>query len=240
MIRVFRAKRVDGIILAPTKISKAEVERLVDENYPLVTFDRYFPELPVPYVIVDNERSSYDLVRRLIAKGCRKIAVVTTNPHLRTMDMRRDPGTERSRAAVGDEPSGSGFRRVQKRIAVLDRRACPMWTDSFYDDFALEAFRYCYEKDRHHAGTGCAYPRNAGHAGAGARHERGTPRDRRQAVRLLLARIRSGGETSSQGESLVLPANSVGTDAARRLAWRGIRLKRKPKINRPMKKLIMA
>ena len=44
MIRLFKAKQVDGIIVAPTKVSKIEIQNLVKEGYPLVLFDRYFPE----------------------------------------------------------------------------------------------------------------------------------------------------------------------------------------------------
>lgn len=219
MIRVFRAKRVDGIILAPTKISKAEVERLVDENYPLVTFDRYFPELPVPYVIVDNEQSSYDLVRRLIAKGCRKIAVVTTNPHLRTMDMRREGyvrALSEAGLAVGDELYAEvAFAGYEKRIdAVLDRlfERVPDVDGFFFTThiLALEAFRYCYEKGIDiNAGYGlcCIHEMPAMRVLAPGMSVARMPIAEigRQAVQLLLARIRSGGETSSQGESLVLP-----------------------------------
>ena len=43
MIRLFKAKQVDGIIVAPTKVSKIEIQNLVKEGYPLVLFDRYFP-----------------------------------------------------------------------------------------------------------------------------------------------------------------------------------------------------
>ena len=90
MIRLFRSKKVDGMIIAPTKISKREISRLVESRYPVLLFDRYFPEMRVNYVIINNEESSYKLVRHLIDKGFRKIAIITTNPHLLTMDMRRE------------------------------------------------------------------------------------------------------------------------------------------------------
>lgn len=88
ILRMFRAKGVDGIILAPTKDSKVEIERLIKNNFPLVMFDRFFPELDANYVIVDNKESSYQLTRHLINKGCRNIALITTNPHLTTMGHR--------------------------------------------------------------------------------------------------------------------------------------------------------
>lgn len=90
ILRMFRSKGVDGIILAPTKYSKVEIERLIKEKFPLVTFDRFFPELPASYIIIDNQESSYKLIKHLIDQGCKNIALVTTNPHLTTMSNRTD------------------------------------------------------------------------------------------------------------------------------------------------------
>ena len=88
VIRTLKSKQVDGIIIAPTKKSKAEIEILIKEEYPVVTFDRFFPDLPLNSIIIDNEESSYKLVRHLINQGRKNIAILTTNPHLTTMDMR--------------------------------------------------------------------------------------------------------------------------------------------------------
>ena len=35
MIRLFKAKQVDGIIVAPTKVSKIEIQNLIKEGYPI-------------------------------------------------------------------------------------------------------------------------------------------------------------------------------------------------------------
>lgn len=90
IIRMFRSKGVDGIILAPTKRSKVEIERLIKEKFPLVTFDRFFSELQASYIIIDNKESSYKLTKHLIQKGCKNVALITTNPHLATMGHRVD------------------------------------------------------------------------------------------------------------------------------------------------------
>lgn len=90
MIRLFRGRQVDGLIIAPTKISKVEIQNMVDEGYPLVLFDRYFPEMKSDYVIIDNEKASYELVCKMIEKGAKKIAILTTNPYPQTINMRHD------------------------------------------------------------------------------------------------------------------------------------------------------
>lgn len=59
MIRLFRAKQVDGIIMVPTKHSKFEIKRLMQDKYPFVVlFDRYFSDFQTNYVIIDNENCS--------------------------------------------------------------------------------------------------------------------------------------------------------------------------------------
>lgn len=90
MIQAFRAKKVDGMIIAPTKISKKEIVKLLKDNFPVTLFDRFWPELNISHVIINNEESCYRLTRKLIRRGHRKIALVTTNPHLLTMNMRRE------------------------------------------------------------------------------------------------------------------------------------------------------
>lgn len=90
VIQMFKSKGVDGIIIAPTKRSKVEIERLMSERFPLVTFDRYFPELQTSYIIIDNKESSYKLTKHLISKGCKNIALITTNSHLTTMGERSE------------------------------------------------------------------------------------------------------------------------------------------------------
>lgn len=155
MIRLFKAKQVDGIILAPTKISKNETMQLLNESFPFVLFDRYFPEMQTNYVIIDNEDCSYNLVNHLIDKGYRKIAVITTNPHLRTMNMRRE-GYARALMEANIQVDLDLYGEVtyvnyeENIFKVLDRIIghVPDVDGFFFTThiLALEAFRYFHEK----------------------------------------------------------------------------------------------
>ena len=155
MIRLFRSKKVDGMIIAPTKISKREINRLVDSHYPVLLFDRYFPEMHVNYVIINNEESSYKLVRHLIDKGFRKIAIITTNPHLLTMDMRREGyANALSDAHIRINPDLYGevtYVNYQENIySTMDRifSAVPDVDAFFFTThiLAIEALRYFYDR----------------------------------------------------------------------------------------------
>lgn len=82
------SKQVDGIILAPSKRTNRGISRLIENNYPFVLIDRYFPDFSTRYIIVNNDESSFDLVHRLFLRGARKIALLFTEEHTRVMQMR--------------------------------------------------------------------------------------------------------------------------------------------------------
>jgi len=154
IIRLFKAKRVDGIILAPTKRSKVEVQRLIDEGYPLTTIDRYFPELNASYVIINNRDSCYMLTKHLINKGCKKIALLTTNSYLTTMSQRRE-GVEDALRESGlqldprlyGEVDFAGYEKNIHRVLNSIFTEVPDVDGFFFTThiLALEAFQYFYE-----------------------------------------------------------------------------------------------
>lgn len=155
IIRMFKAKRVDGIIMAPTKRSKVEVQRLIDDGYPLTTIDRYFPELDASYTIINNRDSCYMLTKHLINKGCKKIALLTTNSYLTTMSQRRE-GVEDALRESGlqldprlyGEVDFSGYEQNVHRVLNNIFTEVPDVDGFFFTThiLALEAFQYYYEK----------------------------------------------------------------------------------------------
>ena len=107
------------------------------------------------YIIIDNEGSSYELVKKMIDNGSSKIAIITTNPHLRTMNMRRE-GYARAliEANLPVDPDLYGevtFVDYEKNVfKTLDQifSKVPDVDGFFFTThiLALEAFRYFYEK----------------------------------------------------------------------------------------------
>ena len=155
MIRLFRSKKVDGMVIAPTKISDREIVALANDRYPLVLFDRYFPDLNINHVIIDNEKSSSMLVRHLVEKGYRKIALITTNPHLFTVNKRREGYVNTlSDAGIHVDPNLYGevpYINYKENIkTTLDRifETVPD-VDAFFfatHILAIEAFQYFHDK----------------------------------------------------------------------------------------------
>jgi LacI family transcriptional regulator len=88
-IRVFNAKLVDGLIVAPTSGDHTFLKKLLNRNSPVVFIDRK-PQgyCPGNCVLVDNIEGAYKAVSMLIKKGHSKIGVITGLPGLTTSEER--------------------------------------------------------------------------------------------------------------------------------------------------------
>jgi DNA-binding LacI/PurR family transcriptional regulator len=64
---------VDGPLDVPA------LRRLVDRGFPLVLIDRYFPDLPVDAVTMDNISGGFQAVEHLIQRGYRRIGYIGTD-----------------------------------------------------------------------------------------------------------------------------------------------------------------
>ena len=222
MIRLFKAKQVDGIILAPTRLSEIEVQALQAEQYPLVLFDRYFPHLHTNFIIIDNEGSSYELVSRMIAKGASKIAIITTNSYLHTMSLRRE-GYARAMADAGLDATSELYGEVKfanyevEINGILDKifETVPAVDGFFFTThiLALEAFRYFSEHGidiNKGFELGCIHSISAFRALAPNMHIAKMPVEEigHHAVRILLKDIRAkqaGKQLINDVEQFVIP-----------------------------------
>ena len=77
-IKVFNAKSVDGLIVAPASGDHSFLKKLLNRNSPIVFVDRK-PQgyCPGDCILVDNVKGAYNAVSLLIKKGHSKIGVIT-------------------------------------------------------------------------------------------------------------------------------------------------------------------
>ena len=75
IINMFAGKRVDGMVISPD--SNDIADSIKDISCPMVAIDRKVLKNICDSVYVDKERSTYDIVQYLYAKGHRSIALVT-------------------------------------------------------------------------------------------------------------------------------------------------------------------
>ena len=77
LIKAFRERQVDGYIIAPSPGIEKDIQALIDENYPTIIFDRYFPDVRSNIIIVDNFGGAYNAICHLIQNQFKKIAFIT-------------------------------------------------------------------------------------------------------------------------------------------------------------------
>ena len=156
LIQMLKSKQVDGIIVAPTKVSRKGIDILTKDSLPFVLVDRYYPNVPTNYVIVNNSQSSYDLVYHIGKKGAKKIVLLTTDVHLYVMKQR----IEGYRKALRDLNLSNDLSleifvdRQNYRVDIVDKldylfSELPDVDGFFFSThyLALEAIRYFIERN---------------------------------------------------------------------------------------------
>jgi DNA-binding LacI/PurR family transcriptional regulator len=77
---LLRARRagVNGLIVYPVDgfANAAHFERIRQEGLPLVMVDRYYPMIPTDVIVPDNVDAGYQVTKRLIQQGHRRIGIV--------------------------------------------------------------------------------------------------------------------------------------------------------------------
>lgn len=88
-VRMLNQRQVDGFLITPTPGMRAEINMLASQHKPLVLMDRYFPDLAVPHVVVDNYNGAQMAMKHLLGKGYKRIAFVTIRLDQVQMHQRR-------------------------------------------------------------------------------------------------------------------------------------------------------
>jgi DNA-binding LacI/PurR family transcriptional regulator len=97
-------RRVDGIISFPDRRVMKIYKKILDRQIPLIQIFRSIPELPCPFIKVDNLRGTYDAARYLLGKGIEHIGF------LKYMNPKFEEAADR-------------YRGYQKAMAEWDRKA---------------------------------------------------------------------------------------------------------------------
>ena len=79
-IRILETRKVDGMLICPVGKESKHISKLAEQNIPIVTVDRYFPELKLSYVVSDNYNGSIQAINHFAEKGHRRIAFIQGIP----------------------------------------------------------------------------------------------------------------------------------------------------------------
>lgn len=81
-------RQVDGFIIVPSEGCNEDIKILVQKEVPVVLVDRFLPELPTNYIVLDNYKAAYDAVNHFVAKGYKKPALIAYKSSLIHMQER--------------------------------------------------------------------------------------------------------------------------------------------------------
>ncbi len=78
------SKQVDGLIVSLSLGNGELLQKLQKKNFPVVQIDRSVPGSDYPAVMIDNKKSSFEIVEYLINAGHQRIAHITGDLHTAT------------------------------------------------------------------------------------------------------------------------------------------------------------
>lgn len=85
MINVLKSRQVDGFIIVPTEDGEEHINSLLKTKMPVVLLDRFFPNLPISHIVVNNYHASFEATNLLLESGCKNVALVIYDnklPHM--------------------------------------------------------------------------------------------------------------------------------------------------------------
>lgn len=88
LIDVFSNRQVDGLIISPPEDAEVQLTALLKQRIPFVLIDRYYPEIPVSYVALDNFVSAYQATEHILTSGCQHPCMINYHTSLFNMKER--------------------------------------------------------------------------------------------------------------------------------------------------------
>lgn len=118
-IETILSRRVDGIVVAPAKGRKnVQLFREISRSgIPMVLMDRYFPDENFVSVITDDANGSFELFKRMIDRGARRIAFICGDTDTSVTIERLN-----------------GFKRAMETAGISNDRALIMESGYFQED----------------------------------------------------------------------------------------------------------
>lgn len=127
LVKMLLHQQVDGFLITPSKGMHQQVAELLKNHKPVVLMDRFFPDMHVPNVLVDNFGGVKAGVEHLLKKGYSKIAYITVDLDQTQMHQRenayqetlKDHGLHYSRELTLKMPYEQAKEASVKQIAAF-------------------------------------------------------------------------------------------------------------------------
>lgn len=117
---LFINRQVDGLIIGAVENSKAYIQELTDRNIPFVLIDRYFSDVDVCSVSIDNFEISGKAAHNLLEQGRKNLAVFSYKTTLEHLNARVDGFEQMIEKA---NASSQAFYIEEKQLATQMKEA---------------------------------------------------------------------------------------------------------------------
>lgn len=80
-IELLLSRKVDGLVICSEGTNEQNLKEMLPKSFPVVLVDRFYKNLPYPFVGSDNKKGAFDGVSHLIEMGHKKIAFIQGIPN---------------------------------------------------------------------------------------------------------------------------------------------------------------
>ncbi|WP_033564725.1 LacI family DNA-binding transcriptional regulator [Sphingobacterium sp. SYP-B4668] len=117
LIQMFYDRQIDGFIITPSEGLEETITQLLQNNVPLILFDRYLSNVETNYVVTDNLKGAYDATDHLIDQGFKRVGLVSLYSSQTQMRDR----LEGYMKAVDKHKKQAFIKKVQQDAAEAER-----------------------------------------------------------------------------------------------------------------------
>tara|TARA_R110002049_G_scaffold263086_8_gene439147 strand:- start:655 stop:1683 length:1029 start_codon:yes stop_codon:yes gene_type:complete len=130
LIDLYKNIKVDGYIIIPSPGLMPKIKELIDEEFPVILFDRYFSELDSNYVVVNNRSASYNATQHLISNKYKNIGFIT-------IEMKQSQMIDRLQG-YQEAISDAGLKTYIKKLPLLEYNITNSKLDDYVSKFIEE------------------------------------------------------------------------------------------------------
>lgn len=119
LIRTLMSRRADGFIIAAPEGSEELLSSLKKQDIPFVLIDRYFPELQVNTVTINNFQASAEATNHLLGQGFSEIGMINLKADLFHL-AERSRGYKAALTQAGQKDEGKNLKEVDEKNMIKE------------------------------------------------------------------------------------------------------------------------
>ena len=153
-VKLLISRNIEGLIIAPCGDEWSHLKSLHDKGYPIVSIDRYFENLNIPFVSTDNYKGAYNATKKLIDYGHTSIVCIQgvrkSTPNKLRVDgftnALKESGIKNYKIVGSDFNVENGYFETKK---LINNKKLPSAIFALSNTIALGCIKALKEEDIH-------------------------------------------------------------------------------------------